>query len=105
MMGRRAIHPLETLITALLLLIPMRSTARVTTEQIRVLLLIKLVYRLRVIMLLEAILLKYHQMPEDERSFPFSAEEAVYDSGSGQRQAPAVQPPVSNPLRTAGGRI
>ena len=57
MMGRSTIHPLETLITALLLLMPIRSTARVTTEQIRVLLLIKLVYRLRVIMLLEAILL------------------------------------------------
>ena len=56
MMGRRAIHPLETLITALLLLMPIRSTARVTTEQIRVLLLIKLVYRLRVIMLLAMIL-------------------------------------------------
>lgn len=55
--------------------------------------------------LLEAILLKYHPMPEDERSFPYSDEEAVYDSGSGQRQAPSVQPPVSNPLRTAGGRM
>ena len=57
MMGRRTTHPLTTLITALLLLMPIRGTASVTTEQIRVLLSIKLVYRLRVIMLLEAILL------------------------------------------------